>query len=39
MLHGLWNYAIKATSLDESTQFYIQNMGGELLLTWAGSYS
>lgn len=30
MLNGLWNYAIKANNLDESTQFYVRNMGGEL---------
>ena len=29
MIHGLWNYAIKAIDLDETTRFYVESMGGE----------
>jgi len=30
---GLWNYAIKATDLDKTTQFYVEHLGGELRLS------
>ena len=35
MLHGLWNYAIKAADLDTTTRFHIEAMGGELKMTGA----
>ena len=33
MIVGLWNYAIKATDLDKTTQFYVEHLGGELRLS------
>lgn len=33
MIHGLWNYAIKAIDIDQSTDFYIRHMGGQLRLS------
>ena len=33
MIVGLWNYAIKATDLEETTRFYVERMGGELRLS------
>ncbi len=30
MLHGLWNYAIKAADLEATTRFHVEVMGGEL---------
>ncbi len=33
MIVGLWNYAIKAADLEQTTQFYLERMGGELRLT------
>jgi catechol 2,3-dioxygenase-like lactoylglutathione lyase family enzyme len=30
MIHGLWNYAIKAADLAATTEFYVRHMGGEL---------
>ncbi len=30
MIEGLWNCAIKAANLYESTRFYVERMGGEL---------
>ncbi len=30
MLHGLWNYAIKAADLDATTRFHVEALGGEL---------
>ena len=32
MVIGLWNYAIKARDLDETTDFYVNHMGAELRL-------
>jgi len=32
MIHGLWNYAIKATDLEATSQFYVDRMGGEVKL-------
>ena len=33
MIVGLWNYAIKASDLEQTTQFYVDHMGGELRLS------
>lgn len=33
MIIGLWNYAIKAADIEETTQFYVNHMGGELRLS------
>ena len=30
MIHGLWNYAIKAADLEETTRFYVEHMGAQL---------
>jgi len=30
---GLWNYAIKADDFEETTQFYVKHLGGELRLS------
>ena len=32
MLISMWNYAIKAPDLEETTRFYVQNMGAQLKL-------
>ena len=33
MIMGMWNYAIKAPDIDETTHFYVANMGAELRLS------
>ena len=33
MLKGMWNYAIKAPDIEETTEFYINAMGAELRLS------
>lgn len=33
MIIGLWNYAIKAADLENTTQFYVKHLGGELRLS------
>jgi len=32
MVHGLWNYAIKAVDIDETADFYVKHMAGQLRL-------
>ena len=32
MILGLWNYAVKAVDLEQSTRFYVEQLGGELRL-------
>ena len=33
MIVGLWNYAIKATNLEETSKFYVEQMGGRHCLS------
>ena len=33
MIHGLWNYAIKALDIEKTTDFYVQHLGAQLRLS------
>lgn len=33
MIFGMWNYAIKATDLAATTDFYVRSMGGEVRMS------